>query len=98
MILHSQSHEWRERQEDGRVRIVRAQWDTRKWSFTETFKDADTWSKVAAPTIEDYESLRDVLWRKYQRKRTPWRFIEDLDKLLEEMRGENEGAAGKPGN
>ena len=30
-------------------------------------------------------TLRDVLWRKYQRKRCPWRFIETIDKLLEEM-------------
>ena len=36
-------------------------------------------------------TLRGVLWRKYQRKRCPWRFIETIDKLLEEM-PEEEGA------
>ena len=30
-------------------------------------------------------TLRDLLWRKYQRKRCPWRLIEAIDKLLEDM-------------
>lgn len=87
VTLHSQAHEWRDRREDGRLRIVRAQWDSRKWSFTETYKDSPDWQSIATPALEDYEMLRDVLWRKYQRKRVPWRFVEDLDALIGEMRG-----------
>ena len=63
---HSQAHEWRDRSDDGRLRIVRAQWDSRKWSFTETYKDIPTWHALTAPPLADYEKLRDVLWRKYQ--------------------------------
>jgi hypothetical protein len=87
VTLHSQVHEWRERNEEGRVRIVRAGWDGRRWNFTDTFKDAPDWNTLTNPPLEDYEALRDVLWRKYQRKRLPWRFIEDLDKFLEKFRG-----------
>ena len=36
------------------------------------------------PPREMWETLRDVLWRKYQRKRCPWELIEAIDKLLEE--------------
>jgi hypothetical protein len=86
--LHSQVHEWRERSEEGRLRIVRAQWDSKKWTFTETYKDLPNWQNLTAPTVEDYAALRDVLWRKYQRKRVPWRFIEELDALIEERRAE----------
>ncbi len=85
--LHSQVHEWRERKEDGRLRIVRAQWDSKRWTFTETFKDIPTWHALTSPAVEEYETLRDVLWRKYQRKRVPWRFLEDLDAFIEVMRG-----------
>lgn len=87
VTLHSQVHEWRDRKEDGRLRIVRAQWDSKKWSFTETYKDIPDWRTLANPALEDYMVLRDVLWRKYQRKRVPWRFVEGLDVLIEDMRG-----------
>lgn len=87
VTLHSQVHEWRERKEDGRLRILRAQWDSKKWSFTETYKDIPNWRTLTTPPLEDYEMLRDVLWRKYQRKRLPWRFVEEIDVLIEDMRG-----------
>lgn len=86
-ILHSQTHEWRERSAEGRLRVVRAQWNSRKWTFTETFKDIPDWLEVPSPTLGDYEALRDVLWRKYQRKRLPWHFIQELDDKIGEMRG-----------
>jgi hypothetical protein len=86
LTLISQVHEWRETTADRRVRIVRAAWDTRRWNFTETHKDDPEWHDIAKPSLEDMEALRDVLWRKYQRKRLPWRFVEDIDKVLAEMR------------
>jgi hypothetical protein len=84
--LHSQTYEWRERSEDGRVRIIRAGWDTRGWNFEETYKDLPDWHPLPNPSLEDYEALRDFLWRKYQRKRLPWRFIEQVDGQIAEMR------------
>ncbi len=86
--LHSQIHEWRERTEDGRVQWVKAGWDARQWNFSITTKDDPEWHEVPKPTLEMLEALRDVLWRKYQRKRLSWKFVEDLDALLEEMRSE----------
>jgi len=90
VVLHSQIHEWRERQEDGRVRIVKAAWDTRKWNFSDTYKDLPDWSDIESPTIEDYEALRDVLFRKHQRNRVPLRFLEHVDAVLATMRGQQE--------
>lgn len=91
VTLHSQQHEWHQHDAEGRRRYLRAAWDARTWSFVETYKDAPEWTPVAAPTLEDFESLRDVLWRKYQRKRVPWRFVEQVDAVLEKMRGPGAG-------
>ena len=87
VTLHSQAHEWRDRDEENRVRIVRAQWDGRKWNFRFTLKTEPDWHEVETPTLEMLEALRDVLWRKYQRKRLSWKFVEDLDKIISEMGG-----------
>jgi hypothetical protein len=86
VTLHSQIHEWRERQEDGRVRIVKAAWDARQWNFFETYKDLPDWTELPNPSIADYEALRDVLFRKHQRNRVPLRFLEYVDALLATMR------------
>jgi hypothetical protein len=29
-----------------------------------------------------WRELRDVVWKKYQRKRCPWERVADLDKIL----------------
>lgn len=87
VTLHSQAHEWRDRDEDNNVRIVRAEWNGRQWNFRVTLKTEPDWHDVAKPSLEMLEALRDVLWRKYQRKRLSWKFIEDLDKTISEMGG-----------
>lgn len=47
-------------------------------------RDDVEWVRV--PFQRDHwVTLRDVLWRKYQRKRCPWRLIEEIDKLLIDM-------------
>ena len=55
-----------------RTKVGRAERDDVEWEHVEL-------------TRAHWVTLRDVLWRKYQRKRCPWRFIETIDKLLEEM-------------
>jgi len=87
VTLHSQVHEWRGRDEEGQVTINRAAWDTRAWEFVVTTKKDPEWHAVPEPTLEMYEALRDVLWRKYQRRRVPWRFVEDLDAKILQMKG-----------
>ena len=87
VILHSQIHEWHERDEDGVMHIFRASWNSREWMFEVTTKKDPDWHEVAVPTLEMLEALRDVLWRKYQRSRLPWRFVEDLDAKILKMKG-----------
>lgn len=85
--LHSQVHEWRERDDEGVLHFIRAEWNAREWEFFTTTKADPDWYPIEKPSLENYESLRDVLWRKYQRKRLSWKFITDLDEKLDLMRG-----------
>ncbi|WP_009959248.1 hypothetical protein [Verrucomicrobium spinosum] len=84
--LHSQTHEWHERDEERRRLHFRACWDARNWHFFHTTNEMEEWEPLPEPKLEHYEALRDVLWRKYQRKRLPWRFVEEMDTRLAEMR------------
>ncbi|BCU76256.1 hypothetical protein [Luteolibacter sp. LG18] len=76
-----ESHEWRERTEEG-VRYYRANRHANKWTFITTLKTDPDWETVDPVPEALWRELRDVLWRKYQRKRCPWKFIEDIDKML----------------
>jgi hypothetical protein len=78
-----EAHEWHERTEEG-VRYWRATHHSGKWFFQTTLKTDPDWSRLEPAPRAVWVELRDVLWRKYQRKRCPWIWIEEIDKLLEE--------------
>jgi hypothetical protein len=76
-----ESHEWHERTEEG-VRYNRANYHAGRWTFLTTLKTDPDWETVDPVPEELWRELRDILWRKYQRKRCPWKYIEDIDKIL----------------
>ena len=88
-------HTWKERTEEGTL-VYRACHHAGKWKLEcapkvgRAERDDVEWEHVEL-TRAHWVTLRGVLWRKYQRKRCPWRFIETIDKLLEEM-PEEDGA------
>jgi hypothetical protein len=53
-------------------KVGRSEKDFVEWEVLEFNKDR-------------WETLRDILWRKYQRKRCPWKLIEAIDKTLEDL-------------
>ena len=86
-MTKNQYHEWRERAEDRSKRYVRAHWDSREWRFSVLFSEHEgDWEPIEKPNLENWEALRDVLWRKYQRKRLPFKHIESVDKIIAELR------------
>ncbi len=91
-----EAHTWKERNEDGVMMFYQACHHANKWKLQRAPKvgraqrDDVEWETVEF-TREYWETLRDVLWRKYQRKRCPWRLIEAIDKLLEDMPAEADG-------
>lgn len=79
-----ESHEWRERTEEG-LRFWRATHHAGKWQFQTTLKSDPDWEPIHPVPRELWAELRDILWRKYQRRRCPYSWIEEIDRLLEDL-------------
>ncbi len=80
------AHTWRERTEDG-IMFYSATHHAGKWSLARMRKvgrsEESEWEPLEF-NREYWLKVRDILWRKYQRKRGAWRLIEEIDKLLED--------------
>ena len=77
-----QRHSWRENTEDG-IRFFRASYHSSRWTLHSQLKGEEEWQPHEPIREEEWRKLRDVLWRKYQRRRCPWELIERIDRLLE---------------
>ena len=82
-----QEHSWREQGEE-ETRIYRATHHAGRWKILSQVKGEEEWTTHDPIERKDWVRLREILWRKYQRKRLPWKLIEQIDKLLED---ESEG-------
>ena len=76
--------EWRESTPDGDVRYVTARRHLGKWAFKTCLKSDEEWTSLDILPLEELKKLRDVLWRKYQRKRVPYEHVKEIDAMLEE--------------
>ena len=81
-----ESHEWREKGADD-TRYFRATHHAGKWRFQTTLKSEPDWTPIEHPDKELWLTLRDMLWRRYQRKKGAWLVIEKIDLLLEKEFG-----------
>lgn len=84
-MQRQQIHEWREETDEG-TRVYKAVYHARDWQVSTAMKvgrsEKPVWEVVDPITDEIWETLRDILFRKYQRKRCPWIFIVEIDKKL----------------
>ncbi len=90
----NQAHEWHENrtaEEGGGKRYMRARWDSREWRFSLLEPEFEDWHRIEQPGIPEFTALRDVLWRKYQRKRLSFKFLENVDKILRDLGAEPDG-------
>ena len=62
-------HSWKETTEDGDRREVRASKFGGNWRIQSRLKGEEMWTYYDKPRIEDVKELRDVLFRKSQRRR-----------------------------
>lgn len=74
-------HQWRE-QNGEEVRFWRANYHGGRFELYTKEKESESWEKLNPPSQEDWQALRDVLWRKYQRKRIAWNMVAKVDKML----------------
>ena len=75
-------HIWTEKDADGRKREVRVTKFGGQWKFQAKFADEPTWTYYDRPLYEDLVEARDVVFRKYQRRRASAEDVAALDELL----------------
>jgi hypothetical protein len=78
-------HIWTDRNQGGRKREVRATKFGGAWRFqAKTAGDLD-WSYYDRPLLEDLLTLKEILVRKYQRRRASIEDVASIDKLIQEQ-------------
>ena len=78
-----QKHEWRQNTDEGVTRLVSVSRHAGKWQLRSRLKSDAEWTKVSDIPIDDLETLREVLLKKYQRNRVPHEHILEVDALIE---------------
>jgi len=78
-------HVWNHRTEDGEKREVRATKNQGRWKLQSKLKQEAEWTYHEKPEQSDLEELRDILWRKYQRRRASHEDVLLADKMLAEF-------------
>ncbi len=83
-------HEWKSTTPEGERREIRAEKFAAKWRIQSKLKGDEKWTYHDPASLEDLMELRDILWRKYQRKRLAWDDIEIVERIIRERGGKVE--------
>jgi hypothetical protein len=80
-------HIWKTTTADGEKREVRAEKFGKRWKLQAKLKHDENWTYYDDPLLEDLIELRDVLWRKYQRKHLSWEDVAAVEKMITDRGG-----------
>ena len=75
-------HIWTEKDEEGRKREVRATKFGGKWKLQAKIAGEADWTYYEQPLMEDMLKLKEIIGRKYQRRRASADDVASVDKLL----------------
>ena len=78
-------HIWTEWDEDGSKREVRATRFGGKWRLQAKTAGDLNWTYYERPLLEDLLALKDILFRKYQRRRASNEDLVSVEKLIVEQ-------------
>ena len=78
-------HIWTEKDEEGRKREVRATKFGGKWRLQAKTVDDVEWTYYDRPSIEDLLKLKEIIGRKYQRRRASADDVAAVDKLISDQ-------------
>ena len=81
-------HIWTDRNEDGRKREVRVTKFGGAWRFQAKAGGDLDWTYYERPLLEDLLALKEILVRKYQRRRASAEDVASIEKLIQEQRGD----------
>jgi hypothetical protein len=76
-------HIWTEKDDEGRKREVRATKFGGKWRLQAKMSDETDWTYYDRPQLEDLLKLKDIIDRKYQRRRASADDVASIDKLID---------------
>jgi hypothetical protein len=79
-------HIWSDRIEDGRKREVRATKFGGTWRLQAKTAGELDWTYYDRPLLEDLLALKELLERKYQRRRASIEDVASIEKLIQEQR------------
>ena len=78
-------HAWTHRTEEGEKREVRAVKTQGRWRLQANIQHEADWTYYEAPERSDLEELREILFRKYQRRRASYEDVVLADKMLADL-------------
>ena len=82
----SSQHIWSDRNQDGRKREVRATKFGGAWRFQAKIAGDLDWTSYDRPLLEDLLTLKEIVVRKYQRRRASVEDVASIEKLIQEQR------------
>jgi len=82
-------HIWTEKDQHGEKREVRATKFGGAWRFQSKTVGETEWTYYDFPLLHDLLSLKEIVVRKYQRRRASIEDVSSIEKLIEEQ-GSNE--------
>ena len=80
-------HIWTEKDAEGRKREVRVTKFGGVWRFQAKHADETNWTYYDRPLLDDLLKLKDVVFRKYQRRRAAVEDLQSIEKLLRQYAG-----------
>lgn len=75
-------HIWTEKDDEGRKREVRVTKFGGVWRFQAKYADELQWTYYERPEMNDLLALKDLIFRKYQRRRASAEDVQAVDKLI----------------
>jgi len=75
-------HVWTERTPEGEKREVRAVKFGNVWRVQSKLASAEAWTYHEPALMEDLVELRDLLFRKYQRRRAAYEDVTAIEKMI----------------
>ena len=75
-------HIWTEKNREGRKREVRATKFGGVWRLQSKSSDENRWTYYDSPLLEDLLTLRQIIARKYRRRRASADDVASVDKLI----------------
>ena len=79
-------HIWTDRNQDGKKREVRSTKFGGAWRFQAKMAGDLDWTYYDRPLLEDLLTLKEILVRKYQRRRASVEDVASIEKLIQEQR------------